>query len=152
MARAPKPWYWHDREAWFVTIDRKRHNLGPVKADAIKRFHQLMAKPVRRVMRSDSLLTVIDAFLDWTQKHKAPDTHEWYRYRLERFARRYPDMTVAELKPFHVQEWADSYNFSVTSRRNYLRSVKRCLKWAARQGYIEQSPIAELEVPAAENR
>ena len=152
MARAPKPWYWHDREAWFVTIDRKRHNLGPVKADAIKRFHQLMAKPIRRVMRSDSLLTVIDAFLDWTQKHKAPDTHEWYRYRLERFARRYPDMTVAELKPFHVQEWADSYNFSVTSRRNYLRSVKRCLKWAARQGYIEQSPIADLEVPAAQNR
>lgn len=152
MARAPKPWYWKERESWFVTICKQRHDLGPVKAAAIKRFHELMAKPAKRRLASDLLSVVIDAFLDWTQKHKAPDTYEWYRYRLERFAKRYPDAHVGALKPFHVQEWADSYNLSVTSRRNYLRSVKRCLKWATRQGYLDQNPIADLEVPAAENR
>lgn len=151
MARAPKPWYWKERESWFVTIQKQRHDLGPVKAAAIKRFHELMAKPARRRLASDLLSVVIDAFLDWTQKHKAPDTYEWYRYRLERFAKRYPDAHVGELKPFHVQEWADSYSLSVTSRRNYLRSVKRCLKWATRLGYLDQNPIADLEVPAAEN-
>ena len=151
MARAPKPWYWTERESWFVTIQKQRHDLGSVKAAAIKRFHELMAKPARRRLASDLLSVVIDAFLDWTQKHKAPDTYEWYRYRLERFAKRYPDVRASALKPFHVQEWADSYNFSVTSRRNYLRSVKRCLKWATRLGYLDQNPIADLEVPAAEN-
>lgn len=152
MARAPKPWYWNERESWFVTIDKQRYNLGPDKAAAIKRFHEMMAKPARRQFATGELITVIDAFLDWTQKHKAPDTYEWYRYRLERFARRYPDLSIGELKPFHIQEWADSYNLSVTSRRNYLRSVKRCLKWATRQGYIEHNPIADLEVPAAQSR
>lgn len=151
MARAPKPWYWKERESWFVTIRKHRHDLGSVKASAVKRFHELMAKPAKRALASDLLSVVIDAFLDWTQRHKAPDTYEWYRYRLERFARRYPDAHVGALKPFHVQEWADSYNLSVTSRRNYLRSVKRCLKWATRLGYLDQNPIADLEVPAAEN-
>ena len=28
MARSPKPWYREDRQAWFVTIDGRRHNLG----------------------------------------------------------------------------------------------------------------------------
>lgn len=152
MARAPKPWYWTERESWFVTIHKQRHDLGPNKAAAIKRFHELMAKPAKRIVRTDSVLTIIDAFLDWTQKHKAADTYEWYRYRLQRFAERYPDLTTAELRPFHVQEWADKYDMALTSRRNYLRSVKRCFKWAAKQGYIDQSPLADLEVPAAENR
>ena len=134
-----------------MTIRKHRHDLGSVKAAAVKRFHELMAKPAKRALASDLLSVVIDAFLDWTQRNKAPDTYEWYRYRLERFARRYPDAHVGALKPFHVQEWADSYNLSVTSRRNYLRSVKRCLKWATRLGYLDQNPIADLEVPAAEN-
>jgi integrase len=30
--------------------------------------------------------------------------------------------------------------------------VKRCFRWAKQQGYIEDNPIADLEVPAGENR
>jgi integrase len=46
----------------------------------------------------------------------------------------------------------DQYDFSVTSRRNYLRTIKRCLTWAVRQGYLDRNPIAAIEVPAAEHR
>jgi integrase len=56
------------------------------------------------------------------------------------------------LKPYHVQQWVDEYDFSVTSRRNYLRTIKRCLTWAVRQGYLDRNPIAAIEIPAAENR
>lgn len=41
MARSPKPWYRRERKAWFVTIDGKRHNLGPDRKAAFKRFHEL---------------------------------------------------------------------------------------------------------------
>src|SRR5690606_16465149 len=51
---------------------------------------------------------------------------------------------------FHAQQWVDSYDLSQTSRRNYLRSVKRCLAWAMKQGYLPQNPIQFLEVPTAE--
>ena len=75
----------------------------------------------------------------------SPETFEWYRYRLERFVQRHPDLEVAHLWPFHVETWADSYALSVTSRRNYLRSVKRCVKWAKKQGYIDNNPIADMK-------
>ena len=62
-------------------------------------------------------------------------------------------MRTSELKPFHVQQWVDSYPLlSQTSRRNYLRSMKRCLIWAKKQGYIDGNPIEHLEVPGAERQ
>jgi len=77
---------------------------------------------------------------------------EWYRYRLQRFIEKYPDLRASHLRPYHVETWADGYRLSVTSRRNYLRSVKRCMKWAKKQGYIDRNPIEDLEVPVAEHR
>lgn len=156
MSHYPKPFFRPGRRLWYVQIQGTQINLGPDEAEAFRRYHELMAGRKRSLPRAvskvTSLVGIIDSFLDWTLQHKAADTHEWYRYRLQRFVERYPDLSVDELRPFHVQEWADSYQLSVTSQRNYLRSVKRCLKWAARQGYIERSPIADLEVPAAESR
>ena len=67
-------------------------------------------------------------------------------------SRSYPDLRASDLRPYHVETWADGYNFSVTSRRNYLRSVKRCMKWAKKQGYIDRNPIEDLEVPMAESK
>ena len=49
-----------------------------------------------------------------------------------------------------METWADAYDFSVTSKRNYLRSIKRCMKWAKKQGYVDRNPIEDLEVPTAE--
>jgi len=60
---------------------------------------------------------------------------------------------MADLKPFHVQEWVDSYpDFSQTFCRNYFRSIKRCVSWACKQGYIDRDPVKGLEVPAGEHR
>jgi len=152
MSRRPKPWYRKDRRAWFVTIGGVRHNLGPEKKAAYDRFYSLMRQPKTRKVAAQSLVAIIDAFLDWVQRHRAADTYEWYRYRLQRFVDQYPDLEVDDLRPHHVETWADSYQLSVTSRRNYLRSVKRCVKWAKKQGYVDRNPIADLEVPSAEHK
>lgn len=96
------------------------------------------------------MAAVCDAFLEWTQKHRSADTFEWYRYRLQRFVETYPELRAADVRPLHVQQWVDSYKFSQTSCRNYMRSVERCLKWATVQGYIQSNPIEHLEVPTGE--
>ncbi len=153
MARQPKPWFWKARRAWFVTIGGKRHNLGPDKKTAQDRFHLLMRAPQRRQVSCDSVASLADRFLDWVQRHRAPDTYEWYRYRLERFVRMYPEIRTSDLRPFHVQEWVDRYpTLSQTTKRNYFRSVKRCLRWAHQQGYVDENPIEHLEVPGAERK
>ena len=99
---------------------------------------------------SDSLAATIDAFLEWTEKCRVPDTYEWNRYRLRRFIERYAHLRVGDLRPYHIQLWGDSYELSQTSRRNYLRVVTRCIKWAVAQGYLKENPIQHLEVPNAE--
>ena len=47
----------------------------------------------------------------------------------------------------------DSYpDLSRTSRRNYICSVKRCCKWAVKQGHLDASPVEHLEAPGADHR
>jgi len=147
-----KPWYRKSRRAWFVTLGGRQIKLGKTKKEALDRYHELMAAPKKQKVPSDSLLALIDAFLDWVQRNRAHETYEWYRYRLQRFAEIHPDLRAGDLRPHHVESWAGSYEISITSRRNYLRAVKRCLKWAKKQGYIDQNPIEDLEVPAAEHK
>jgi len=111
-----------------------------------------MRQPQQRKVSPEGLAAIADAFLEWVLHNRSPETYEWYRYRLQRFLDRYPDIRIEDLRPYHVETWADAYNFSVTSKRNYLRSVKRCMKWAKKQGYIDRNPIEDLEVPVAEHR
>lgn len=152
MSHFPKPFFKKARGLWYVEIDRKQINLGGDREEAHRQYHQLMLQPRPKSAAPRSLAAVVDAFLEWVQKHRSAETYEWYRYRLQRFCTRYPDLRTTDLRPFHVENWVDEYEFSVTSRRNYLRSVKRCLKWAAKQGYIDSSPVAHMEVPAGQRR
>ena len=55
---------------------------------AFQRFHELMTrpKPAQRAARSaDTFVGVCDAFLEWTQKNRAPRTYKWYVERLQSF-------------------------------------------------------------------
>lgn len=55
------------------------------------------------------VVTVIDAFLDYVEKHRSADTYRWYKDRPNGSCRSIPsDLTVKALKPFHVQKWVDS--------------------------------------------
>ena len=153
MARTPRPWFWKARRSWFVTIDGTRHVLGPDKQSAVVRFHELMARPPQRRVRSDSLVGLIDAFLDWCSKHRSPVTYEWYRDRLQDFAETYPTLTTGQLRPFHVQTWIDAKEgVSSGTRRNYCRSIKRAMRWAEQQGYVDRNPIMHMEQPRAGKR
>ena len=116
-----------------------------------------MRSPARvmipQLSSSPQIVVLADKFLDWVQRERSADTFEWYRYPLERFAKKFPDLQSGELKPLHVQEWLNEYpDLSRTSRRNYVRSVKTCLNWAVQQGYIERNLIDKMPVPNAEHR
>ena len=109
MSRTPKPWWRKERRSWFVMLDGRQVNLGPDRGEAFRRFHQLMTQPRARKVVGDSVLGVIDAYLDWCSKHRSADTYRWYRDRLQEFARTIdPGLTTDCLRPFHVQQWIDS--------------------------------------------
>ena len=152
MARQPKPWYRKDRKVWCVTVNGQRHNLGRNKKVAMELFRALLREPQRVQVTTTSFVAIVDEFLDWVSRNRSKATYEWYRCRLQDFVDTYPDMHVEQLKPHHVEKWASGSERSVTTRRNQMRSVKRCLKWAVLQGHLKENPIAHLEVPSAKSR
>ncbi len=152
MARRPRPWFRKSRKAWFVTLGGVQHNLGGSKKEAFDQFHRLLARPQSRRVSRHSLAVIIDEFLEFCRLHRSPANFINYRQRLQRFISRWPNLRPDELRPFHVEKWADAYEISRTTRRNYLRAIKRCMRWAKQQGYIDANPIADLEVPSGEAR
>jgi integrase len=152
MARRAQPWYRADRKIWCVTINGTRHKLGSKKKEAFDRFHDLMRQPRRQKVVADSVAAIMDPFLDWVERNRSAATYEWYRCRLQSFVEQHPQLTIDELRPHQVEKWAGLPHLAQTSRRNLIRSVKRALKWAVAQGYIETNPIAHMEVPGGQAR
>ncbi|TVP94603.1 MAG: hypothetical protein EA381_19830 [Planctomycetaceae bacterium] len=111
-----------------------------------------MLQPQAARVPSQPFAALADRFLDWGERKRAPDTYEWYRYRLERFVQKYPHLRARDVRPHHVEAWVDDYDFTVTSRRNYMRTVKRCLSWSFKQGLLEVNPVATLEIPSADHK
>ncbi len=153
MPHFPKPFFKKSRGLWYVEIDRRQISLGRDQDLAFRRYHELMRNPEAQKVDPTLFTAIADAFLDWVQKHRAADTFEWYRYRLERFCQQHPELRATDLRPYHVQRWVDGYtHLSRTSKRNYLRTVKRCCHWAVQQGYLTENPVRHLEVPGADRR
>ncbi len=124
MARRPEPWWWKERQAWFVTIDGARHSLGQDDDDARQRFHELMAEPRKRRVSSNSVVAICDAYVDWVQEHRPPDSYRWYKDRLQRFVENIPPaLRVTQLRPFHVQQFIDGLDLSSGTKRNFVRAV-----------------------------
>ncbi|MEZ6101618.1 MAG: tyrosine-type recombinase/integrase [Pirellulaceae bacterium] len=151
----PKPFFRASRGTWHVQIEGKQINLGRDRKDAFDRYHKLMQQqPSKRTLAPTSdIASIADQFLDWCVKHRAADTYEWYRERLQRFVSRYPDLKIDELKNHHVQDWIDSYDgLSSGSKRNLCRAIQRALRWAVQQEIIDRSPIAHFQKPRAGRR
>ncbi|MBM3970799.1 MAG: hypothetical protein FJ302_13225 [Planctomycetes bacterium] len=153
MQRFPKPWFRPSRKTWFVTLEGKQFNLGGDRKLAFERYKALLNQPRQVQVAPDSLVGLIDKFLDWCEKHRATETYEWYRDLLQKFAKTYPDLAVNELKPFHVQEWIDRQtDIKNGTRRNYARAIIRVMWWAQDLGYIDKNPLARFKKPKAGKR
>ncbi|MGD0141457.1 MAG: hypothetical protein ABSD28_21580 [Tepidisphaeraceae bacterium] len=82
MPHFPKPFFRSSRNAWFVQIGSRQIKLHADKDQAFARYHQLMAAPEQLPVappKTELVVVVVDAFLDFVQKHLAPDTFRWYR-------------------------------------------------------------------------
>ncbi|MGL4511579.1 MAG: tyrosine-type recombinase/integrase, partial [Lacipirellulaceae bacterium] len=97
----------------------------------------------------DSLPAVVDAFLEWTFRSRSAATYKWYRDHLQSFVSKHPRLDFAALRPHHVENWAMVGGENVNTRRNRMRAVKRCLRWAIAQGYLDRNPLAAMEMPTA---
>ena len=75
MPHFPKPFFKKSRGVWHVEIDRHQYNLGPDRDEAFRRCHELMGQPRQRKVASEALAAITDAFLEWVERHRSPDTY-----------------------------------------------------------------------------
>jgi len=79
MPHFPKPFFKKSRGVWYVQISSKQHNLGPDKDEAFEQYHELMRQPKQRTPLSGSVAEIVDAFLEFVEKNRSPETYEGYR-------------------------------------------------------------------------
>jgi integrase len=164
MPHFPAPWKRKNR-GWYVELPEGQIKLAPVGAsfeDAMAAYHELMGKRAQEpTVPAGAILVkvLLDEYLKFVKANKKPETFETSRQRLQSFldylaSKHLKDtLTVEQIKPFHVREWADSHeDWSPTSKRGRMGIVKAAFNWAAEEVRIEYSPIATLKMPAAESR
>ena len=119
MPHFPKPFYRQPRKRWYVQIDGRQINLGPDKDAAFDEYYKIMSKPQAKVLPADACVVIIDKFLDWVQKNRAPKTYDWYKDFCQSFSSQFPDLMMSSLKPLHVQEWLDATQQAVIIARRH---------------------------------
>jgi integrase len=155
MPRDPKPWFRKDRDAWFVTINGRRYNLGPDRDAAHDWFHKLMLTGgEEQGGGAVSVFELFDDFLEWNKSQRAPNTYEWYRHFLESFSKYLgADRNALRLKPIDVVRWlANNPNWSSANQRDCIRAVQRSYRWAHQTGLLDRNPLQFIEKPSARRR
>ncbi|HEV8059014.1 MAG TPA: tyrosine-type recombinase/integrase [Gemmataceae bacterium] len=174
MARIASPWFWEERQAWYVNKDGQRRLLGehpegappPRKSKGkwnapsaiVSVFHALMAeKPEPRLAVAGlTVAEVYDKFLTWCKKHREPLTHKGYLEFIQgliNYLKEKALLPALELKPFNVAEWVDSHsNWGPTRCRNAIIHVARPYNWAFKVGHIPDNPLRYIEKPQANRR
>ena len=98
MARTARPWFRDDRNAWYVTLDGRRHRLGEhpdgypkprlqrgkwnVPKPILDRFHELLRPTAPRPAESPPVADVFEQFLTWCQVNRSPRTAGRTPFRL----------------------------------------------------------------------
>ena len=149
-----EPFWRSDRGCYYVQDGTKQVRLSPEKDEAWRIWHQFMARPPEKrtaepLMGPDSRpAAILDDFLDWCLKYKAKRTYDWYRNYLESFVRSLPaELTMAQVKPYHVQQWVDGNSTWKTGKRGAIIAVQRAFNWAVRMGLVTANPVRMLEKP-----
>jgi integrase len=175
MPHYPKPFYREPLGRWYVQIEKKQFPLGhdpkpkrdksgrPVPPrEIVDRYHELMAnheaeraRPVSpTVLKNPHVSAILDEFLEWASRHKAPRTFAWYRENIQKFLDSIPKgLLIADLKPFHLTKAMERFpHWANNTKHDFLSAVKRAFSWAADEELIERSPVARVKKPAREAR
>lgn len=151
MPHFPKPFYRQARRRWYVEVGSKQINLGPDRDKAFRQYHELMAFPEQTtnhpLATSQRVAVLCDRFLHWVETHRAKPTYEAYLYRLQRFIDCYPDITVDQLRPFHVHEWVDQFEVSATTRVTTCGASRHVSAGAASRGTSRRAPWSTWSFP-----
>jgi integrase len=153
MARRSQPHYWKSRDAWYATIRGKQIRLATgkdAKQEAWAEFHRAITdagldKP--GVAPRIAVRTLCGLFLDHVKVDRKPRTYDWYRRHLKSFVAAHGERIAADVRPYHVADWAGSHGWGPSNRSGAITAVKAAFSWARKMGHLETDPVKDMSKP-----
>jgi integrase len=142
-----RPYYKKSHKAWYVNLNGHPIRLANEDGAARDKYNTL-------ILPVDKAVELVQRFLDYHKTNSALGTYAFYTKALDPLCRNIgPALRVSDLRPYHITQWIDTIKpKSDNYKRNLIRAVKACFKWAEDQEYIEQSPLRKVKVPPAASR
>ncbi len=156
MPRPNRIWFRKDIGWWMVTLNGRKLRLAKGRHQrhaAERKFHELMAVRHELPESLDSRVAdLVEAFLDFASRRVTADTFRNYRWYAQQFAESCGQLSVIQLKPFHVTRWIDGRDWNDTSQGNARRIVRRVFNWAVEEGLIPSNPLKGMKCPRPNSR
>lgn len=149
-----KPFFKKSHDCWYVHHSGRMVRLGPDKAEAFRKYHELMlSDTVATCSPSETVASLLNTYLGWCEKNRSAQTYSWYRHFLSSFVRSVGvRLRIDALKPVHVTRWIENPDWNDTTRCHAVRAVKRAFNWAVKQERLTVSPIRNVERPTPRRR
>jgi integrase len=154
--RTPQPWFWEEKQAWFVYLDGRRVRLGKDKDRALRRFHRLMAGRGEADAEADSTLTVeglVTLYLADAEHRLKKNTLRVTSALLDNFASRYGNLRVRDVRKHHAEAWVrGNARWNPTTQSLAKTRLVTLFKWGVEQGFLAANPIAGIRKPPQRSR
>lgn len=176
MARKAFPWWWEEKQGWYVNHQGQRYRLGdhpegcpkPKKSSRTKRWNypQQIEQAFDRLKNApragsegsrqpEELIYVsqlLQKFLNWSRENRAPKTHQRYFDFLDSFERHWHGLMVSDVSEDHVTQWLDKHHWNSTTKFNALTALKRAFNWCVSNTKLKANPIASMTKPTPQRR
>ncbi|MFA8018327.1 phage integrase SAM-like domain-containing protein [Bremerella cremea] len=109
----------------------------------------------REQIRSDltTLYELSQAYLDWCEANRKPNTYERHRYFLKSFVEHIGKrLRPSQLRVHHVRKWHEGLGVGTTTQNDAVGIVQRMLNWGVEQEYLDRNPIAGMKKPRRKRR
>jgi integrase len=154
MARQtlPQPWYRTSKQAWFVRLQGKQHNLGKDEGEAFRLWHRLMLEQGKKSEQTTTIRTLIDAYLARTNEVSA-NTKRNAGLFLRSFVQAHGKMQAMNMRRSHVQAWLEEHpGWSDSTAWTAATFVVAAFNWGVREEHLPHSPIKGLQKPSVASR
>jgi integrase len=179
MPRRPQVRYYPSRGAYYYQVDGVKHRLaagpddrpsGPTFLAALDRYKQLLeAGAVGTAGDANTVRVVLDAFLQAAERRVRPRTFQLKLTACKLFCKKWGDLRVSEVKPWHAEQvalemrkertYSDpnrkgqwTFRWGSASEMLFYLHVSSGFNWAVRQRLITHNPLKGLDLPKARTR
>ncbi len=157
MDRINQPFFRKARNAWYLQVGKSQVKLAEDKAEAFRKWHEIMSEGLPANESSKAPITVpelIKLFLEDLSQTKSQNTWQWYDLFLTHLALGVEGVMAAELvRVSDINRIIASHkDWKLNTKHNFARACKRLFRWAEIEGHIQKDPIQHLVKPPTEAR